>query len=709
VKTVRLRIATSLISVDQAKQNLEMELPASRSLESVADAARAAWDARLKVIEVEGATADQLTTLYSNLYRLHLYPNSGFENVGSASKPVYQYASPVSPKTGPDTPNKTGSKIVSGKMYVNNGFWDTYRTVWPAYSLLSPSTATELVNGFVQQYTDGGWIARWSSPGYADLMVGTSSDVAFADAFVKGVPGINAQEAYDAALKNAAARPPSQNVGRKGLNFSPFLGYTPTSTSEGFSWSMDGYINDFGIANMSKALYDKARPDDPRKQEYLDNYNYYINRARSYVTLFDPAINFFQGKDRSGVWHNSPQTFDPRNWGDDYTETNAWNMAFSAPQDGAGLAAIYGGKAGLAQRLDEFFSTPETANFPGGYGGTIHEMLEARDVRMGMYGHSNQPSHHLTYMYDFAGQPSKTQALVREVLRRLYLGSEIGQGYAGDEDNGEMSAWYVFSALGFYPLQVGSPSYAIGSPLFTKATVHLENGADLVVSAPKNSASNVYVRGLKVNGKAWNKTYLPHDLLAAGGKLDFDMTDKPTSWGTGADAAPPSLTEPGEQPMSWRDSTHDAGAVVSSADGDVGALVDNDSTSTVALTGTSPTVNVQLTTARPVTMYTLSGAAKAAAPKGWTLQGSNDGSTWTTLDRRTGQAFAFDNYTRSFSVATPRAFTAYRIVFDGDATLAELELLGTLRGVEPGTHPSNQTLAKRPTPTPSQPIDRNYG
>jgi hypothetical protein len=272
-----------------------------------------------------------------------------------------------------------------------------------------------------------------------------------------------------------------------------------------------------------------------------------------------------------------------------------------------------------------------------------------------------------------------------------------------------MSAWYVFSALGFYPLQVGSPSYAIGSPLFTKATVHLENGGDLVVSAPKNSASNVYVRGLKVNGKPWNKTYLPHDLLAAGGRLEFDMTDEPTSWGTGADAAPPSLTKPGEQPMSWRDSTHDAGAVVSSADGDVAALVDNDSTSTVALTGTSPTVNVQLTTARPVTMYTLSGAAKAAAPKGWTLQGSNDGSTWTTLDRRTGQAFAFDNYTRSFSVATPRAFTAYRIVFDGDATLAELELLGTLRGVEPGTHPSNQTLAKRPTPTPSQPIDRNYG
>lgn len=706
VNVVNLRIATSLISTEQARKNLEMELPASKSLETVASDAQKAWDAKLKVIEVEGASADQLTTLYSNLYRLHLYPNSGFENTGTASRPVYKYASPVSPKTGADTPTTTGSKIVAGKMYVNNGFWDTYRTVWPAYSLLSPSTAKELVNGFVQQYTDGGWISRWSSPGYANLMVGTSSDVAFADAYLKGVPGLDLQAAYDAALKNAAARPPSQNVGRKGLNSSPFLGYTPTSTSEGFSWSMDGYINDFGIANMSKALYDKAKSSDPRKQEYLDNYNYYLNRAKSYVTLFDPAIDFFQGKDANGLWHESAQTFDPRNWGGDYTETNAWNMAFSAPQDGAGLAAIYGGKAGLANKLDAFFSTPETANFPGAYGGTIHEMLEARDVRMGMYGHSNQPSHHITYMYDFAGQPSKTQEKVREVLRRLYLGSEIGQGYAGDEDNGEMSAWYIFSALGFYPLQVGSPSYAVGSPLFTKATLHLENGRDLVVSAPKNSATNVYVRGLKVDGKTWDKTYLPHDLLAKGGKLEFDMTDRPTSWGTGADAAPPSLTKPGEQPMAWADSTSDEGAVVSSGDGTAAALSDNDSTTTVAVTGA---VNVQLTTARAVQMYTLTGATKATAPKGWTLQGSNDGSSWTTLDRRTGQTFAFDNYTRSFSVASPRAFTAYRIVFDGAATLGEFELLGTPRGVEPGTHPSDTTLAKRPTPTPSQSIDRNYG
>ncbi len=706
---VNLRIATSLISVDQAKHNLELELLPEATVESVRDAARAAWDAKLKVIEVEGGTADQLTTLYSNLYRLHLYPNSGFENTGTAADPSYSYASPVSPKTGPDTPNRTGSQIVAGKMYVNNGFWDTYRTVWPAYSLLYPSDARELVNGFVQQYTDGGWISRWSSPGYANLMVGTSSDVAFADAYLKGVQGLNVQAAYDAALKNAAARPPVENVGRKGMERSPFLGYTPTSVSEGFSWSMDGYINDFGIANMSKALYDKAAKDDPRRQEYLDNYHYYLNRARSYLTLFDPSIGFFQGRDANGVWRETPQSFDPRQWGGDYTETNAWNMAFSAPQDGEGLVSLYGGRAGLASKLDAMFSTPETANFPGHYGGTIHEMLEARDVRMGMYGHSNQPSHHLTYMYTFAGQPSKTQEKVREVLRRLYLGSEIGQGYAGDEDNGEMSAWYVFSALGFYPLQVGSPVYAVGSPLFSKATVHLENGRDLVIKAPRNNSANVYVRGLTVNGQEWGKTYLPHDLLSRGGTLEFAMTDTPAAWGSGPEAAPPTLTNRGEQPAIWQDSTKDAGAVVSSGDGDVGGLVDDNSLTAARLDGTTPTVLVSLQQARPVTMYTLTSTSRSTAPTAWTLQASTDGTTWTTIDRRTGEVFAFDNYTRSFTVPKPKPYTTYRLVFDAPVTLAELELLGTLKTAGNAPHPSQKSVEARPTPTPSQPVERNYG
>src|SRR5207248_5578050 len=316
----------------------------------------------------------------------------------------------------------------------------------------------------------------------------------------------------------------SSALGRKGLRQSLFLGYTPVgSTPEAMSWAMDGYINDFGIANMAKSLLDSAAPDDPNRAQYADDYTYFINRAQNYVNMFDPSVNFFQGRGADGSFRLPPSQYDPRVWGFDYTETDGWNMAFHVPQDGQGLANLYGGKDKLADKLDQFFSTPETAQFTGSYGGVIHEMAEARDVRMGQYGHSNQPSHHIDYMYDYAGQPWKTQAKVREVLSRLYSGSEIGQGYPGDEDNGEMSTWYIFSALDFYPLQIGSPYYAVGSPLSTKATVHLENGRSIVVNAPKNSPSNVYVQGLKVNGKAYGKTFLPYDLLTKGATLDFDM------------------------------------------------------------------------------------------------------------------------------------------------------------------------------------------
>ncbi|MGO4420772.1 GH92 family glycosyl hydrolase, partial [Streptomyces sp. MCAF7] len=505
-----LRIATSLISLDQAKTNLDREIPASASFTQVKSRAQAAWDNILGRIEVEGATRDQLTTLYSNLYRLYLYPNSAFENTGTTDKPKYQYASAFSEPAGENTPTHTGAKIVDGKVYVNNGFWDTYRTTWPAYSLLTPKRAGEMVDGFVQQYKDGGWISRWSSPGYADLMTGTSSDVAFADAYLKGVP-FDAEAAYEAALKNATTVPSESGVGRKGVDTSIFLGYTTTKTHEGLSWALEGYVNDFGLAEMGKALYKKTK-----KARYKEESEYFLRRAQNYVKLFDDKAGFFQGKDADGSWRVDSEKYDPRIWGYDYTETNGWGYAFTAPQDSRGLANLYGGRSGLAKKLDTYFTTPETASpeFAGSYNGVIHEMTEARDVRMGMYGHSNQVAHHATYMYDAAGQPWKTQEKVREVLSRLYTGSEIGQGYHGDEDNGEQSGWYIFSALGFYPLVMGGSEYAVGSPLFTKATVHLENGRALVVRAPKNSARNVYIQGLRVNGKPWNSTALPHDVLA---------------------------------------------------------------------------------------------------------------------------------------------------------------------------------------------------
>jgi len=653
-RTVTLRLATSLISVDQAKDNLRQEIPDGTTFEEVKARAQRQWDRLLGKVEVEGATPDQLTTLYSSLYRLYLYPNSGHEKVGS----TYKYASPFSPMPGPDTPTHTGAKIVEGKVYVNNGFWDTYRTTWPAYALLTPSKAGELVDGFVQHYKDGGWTSRWSSPGYADLMTGTSSDVAFADAYVKGVD-FDAETAYEAALKNATVVPPTSGVGRKGMATSPFLGYTSTDTHEGLSWALEGCLNDYGIARMGRALYRETG-----ERRYREESAYFLDRARDYVSLFDAKAGFFQGRDAKGDWRVPSESYDPRVWGHDYTETNGWGYAFTAPQDSRGLANLYGGRAGLAEKLDEYFATPETASpeFAGSYGGVIHEMTEARDVRMGMYGHSNQVAHHAIYMYDAAGQPWKTQEKVREVLSRLYVGSEIGQGYHGDEDNGEQSAWYLFSALGFYPLVMGSGEYAIGSPLFTKATVHLENGADLVVEAPRNSARNVYVQGVRVNGRPWHSTALPHRLLARGGVIEFDMGPRPSDWGTGRHAAPVSITQDDEVPVPRADVVR----------GD-GPLFDDTSATEAAVT----TVDLPVEGRAKAVQYTLTSPAdRDRAPASWTLQGSADGTTWRTLDEREAESFRWDRQTRVFSVASPGRYAHYRLVLGEEGVLAEVELLG---------------------------------
>ncbi|MBD5785942.1 GH92 family glycosyl hydrolase [Cellulosimicrobium terreum] len=680
-KTVELRVATSFISLAQAKKNLDLEVT-GRSFDDVQASAEQQWNDRLGVVEVEGASEDELVTMYSNLYRLNLYPNSQFENTGTADAPAYKYASPVSATTGSATDTTTNAKIVDGKIYVNNGFWDTYRTAWPAYSLLYPELADELIDGFVQQYRDGGWIARWSSPGYADLMTGTSSDVAFADAYLKGsLDTESALDAYDAALRNATVAPPNNAVGRKGLQTSPFLGFTPESTHESVSWGLEGLINDFGIGNMAAALAEDPATPDERRETLREDSTYFLERATHYVELFDPEVDFFVPRHEDGSWAVDPETYDPEAWGGGYTETSGWNFAFHAPQDPQGLANLYGGKDGLEDKLDEFFSTPEQGAGSGG----IHEQREARDVRMGMWGMSNQVSHHIPWLYDAAGAPSKTQEKVREVTRRLFVGSEIGQGYPGDEDNGEMSSWWIFASLGFYPLQVGSDQYAVGSPLFDKATVHLPDG-DLVVNAENNSVDNVYVQSLTVDGEAHSSTSLSQADLSGGATLDFVMGDEPSDWGTGEDDAPPSLTEGDEAPEPVQDATTAGLGTTTVADGDAStsasALVDNTSGSRTTFATATPTISWEGNGIRPtVGSYTLtSGASGTASPTAWTLEGSDDGETWTTLDERSGEQFRWALQTRPFTVAEPGAYAHYRVAVSASAgagalSLAEVELL----------------------------------
>jgi predicted alpha-1,2-mannosidase len=673
--TVTLRFATSFISVDQARHNLDLEI-GGQTLDQVHAAATAAWKDRLGRIEVTGATETQQVTLYSNLYRLNLYPNSQSENTGTAAAPHWQYASPVSAATGTSTATTTGAKLVDGQIYVNNGFWDTYRTVWPAYSLLYPDIAAKIADGFVQQYRDGGWIARWSSPGYADLMTGTSADVALAEAYLNGVQLPDPLAAYDAAVKDATVASGRSEVGRKGIDTSLFLGYTPTSTGESVSWALEGFINDYGIGNMAAALVQDPKTPAARREQLQDDSKYFLERARNYVNLFDSKTKFFEGRDASGTF----QTGNPLDWGGAYTETDGWNYAFTAQQDGNGLANLYGGQKALEQKLDQFFATPENADHPGGYGGTIHEMLEARAVRIGQLGMSNQPSHHIPYMYDYAGAPSKTQAIVREIMQRLYVGSEIGQGYLGDEDNGEMSSWYILSSLGIYPLQNGSPNWVIGSPQFSRMTVHRTTG-DIVVNAQNNSTKNVYVQSVKVNGATQKSTSIDSSRLVNGGTIDFKMGPDPSTWGTGKNDAPVSLTKGTAVPKPLQDTTGPGlGTATVTGGQDASKLFDDSSSTQMTFTTGTPKITWAYRGGKQApTYYTVTSGASAGDPEDWQLQASNDGVKWATVDYRPGEVFTSRDQTKDYRIGLPGSFAQYRLLVtkstSATPSLAEIELL----------------------------------
>ena len=680
-QTVVMRAATSFISAEQAKKNLAQEL--SGGFEAVKAAAKTLWNNKLSQFEIEGASEEQLITFYSCLYRLYLYPNNMGEETGAGSKGGWQYMSPYT------------REVTDGKLYYNNGFWDTYRTTWAAYSLFTPQQNNEMLLGLIHHFEDSGWMPRWIAPAGTDSMVGTSSDVIFADAMLRGAELTDEQWklAYQSALKNASMSD-FQNAsgGRAGIDKGLFLGYTPGGDQK-FSWSIEGYINDAGIANMANALGDE------------DAYTYYKSRATNYVNLFrdgDGVENkWLAAKNEDGTWTRS--TVDPFAFHQDYTETTALNMACSVPQDGQGLANLYGGRAALAKKLDQLFETTLETDTVGANQG-IHERKEAQEVKMGEYGHSNQPSHHIPYMYLYAGWPDRTQEKVRQVLRQCYVGSRIGQGYIGDEDNGEMSAWFIFSAMGFYPLNMGSGELVFGSPLFKKITLHYENGHDLIIKAPDNSSTNIYVGGLKINDVAYNKTSIKQTVLTDQLKtqdvvLHFDMQATPGTWGTGENDVPDSLTKGDKAPDPLRDRTNSAAVVaekvpttlssgdsIYSADGEnLKNLIDNNSKTSATLKPTDGIISLYYTFAKPqaVSLYTLTSASggKDSAPKKFTLSLSNDGSTWTEADKRENVTFEWSLYTKPFKTDAAD-YAQYRYVrldieSDSDIQLAELELMST--------------------------------
>lgn len=657
---VCLKLATSYISYEQAQRNLNLEIGSRDTFDDVYSRAQKTWDDLLGRVELEGGTEEQYITFYSCMYRMYMYPTNYSENTGTAENPHIVHASPYN-----------GGAVTEGQMYTNNGFWDTYRTAWAGYALLTPNRDTELLNGLVQHYKDSGWIPRWLNPAGTNSMVGTSSDVIFGDAAARGIE-FDMENAMKSAIKNATVVSSNlTNGGRKALETSNFLGYAPYE-SEAFSWSIEGYVNDYGISQLATAM-----------GRYDDEADYFRNRSRYYVNLFNPNIGWFVGRYANGDFRTNSANFNPAGWGwgNDYTETNAWNMCVSVVQDGQGLANLYGGRQNLEKRLDDLFND----NIRNTQSGGIHEMKEAREVRMGEYHHSNQPSHHVIYMYNYAGAPAKTAERVREILTHGYAGQNIGQGYVGDEDNGEMSAWYVLSALGIYPVSMGSGEWAIGTPLFKKATVHMDNGNDLVINAPENSRENMYIQSAKLNGKDYDKNYFKHADLANGAVIDFTMGNKPSDWGTSEHSLPTSITKGDDVAQPATDVTKGmtvsanlSGQTSLAADGKQNAFDDN-SNSPVTFNAGTTSIYYYNPAGKSISMYTITSGDNAGnMPTGYALYASNNNQSWVKLDERTNVTFQWAKYTKPFSVDESKraVYKYYRLDVTGAGNVAEIELLG---------------------------------
>ncbi|MBQ8895071.1 MAG: GH92 family glycosyl hydrolase [Clostridia bacterium] len=657
--TVVMSLATSFISVEQAKHNLELEI-GDKTFKQVYAETEAAWLDIMDRIEIKGGSEEELITFWSNLYRAYLYPTMLHENQGTNEEPDWVYVSPYEGSN--DAPI-----VKDGQMYYNNGFWDVARTTPGLYALLTPTAYGEYLDGFVQHYTENGWIPRWSFPAGSDTMVGTHSDAMFADAYLRGIE-FDYENAYLSALRNGSAYSDNTSYGRKQTETSNYLGYANTTDlRQGFSWSMESYINDAAIAKLAAARGD------------TDIATYYGNRALYYTKLFNEEADFFIGKTSTGGWFTEAENFDPTVWNRDYTETNGWNYAFHIPYDGQGLANLYGGTEELEAKLDEFFGTDGSITLGGERltsSAIIHEMREQREVKLGEYGHSNQPSHHIIYMYNYANAPEKTQYYTRDILDRLYVGASIGQGYLGDEDNGEASAWYLQAAMGIFPVNVGSGNYTLTSPLFEEVTLHLENGNDLTITAKNNSAENVYIQSVTVDGKPYNSTTISHSDFINAKEIVFEMGSAPSDWGKNQ-GAQDSLTTGNEvaEPM---EDLLDHGTVTLSA-GDATAVTDNNG-GTYTTLGTTASLTVSYESPKIVEMYTISNyTSTEKVPTTAALYGSNDGSIWTKLDERTDITFKWSRYVEPFAVANETAYKYYRLDLSTTASameISELELYG---------------------------------
>ena len=495
-EVVHARIASSFISYDQAELNLK-EL-GDDSFETLKEKGKQAWNELLTRVEVEGGNLEQYRTFYSCLYRSLLFPHKFYE-INEKGDIVH-----YSPTTG---------EVLPGYYYTGTGVWDTFRCLFPLLNLLYPSVNKEMQESFLNAYRESGFYPEWSSPGHRGCMVGNNTASVLADAYLKGVKVEDTETLWKGLMASVnGVHPTVSSSGRLGYEYYNELGYVPydVKINENVARTLEYAYDDWCIYELAKAL--------KRPQKEID---LFAKRALNYQNVFDPEHNLMRGKNKDGKFQTP---FSPLKWGDAFTEGNSWHYSWSVFHDPQGLMDLMGGREVFVQMLDSVFAVPPLFD-DSYYGQVIHEIREMQVMNMGNYAHGNQPIQHMIYLYNYAGEPWKAQYWLRQVMDRMYTPNP--DGYCGDEDNGQTSAWYVFSSLGFYPVCPGTSQYIIGAPLFKKATLHFENGKTLEINAPQNSAENIYIESMKLNGQTYTKNYLDYSDLMKGGVWDVEMGDTP--------------------------------------------------------------------------------------------------------------------------------------------------------------------------------------
>lgn len=495
---VHAQVASSFISFEQAELNLK-ELN-GRSFDEVKNDGEARWNQVLGRVEIQDKDVDKLRTFYSNLYRSVLFPRSFYE-YDSQGKVVH-----YSPYNG---------EIEQGYMFTDTGFWDTFRALFPLLNFLYPEMNIKMQEGLINTYKESGYFPEWASPGHRGCMVGNNSASVLADAYLQGVKVKEADVLWKGIISTAnSVHPTVKSTGRWGFDYYNELGYVPNDVyiNESAARTLEYAYNDWCIYELGKAL------NKPESEIQI-----YKERSQNYKNLFNSKYNLMAGRQKNGEF---TEPFSPFKWGGDFTEGNALHYTWSVFHDPQGLINLMGGKKTFNQMLDTVFALPPIFD-DSYYGGVIHEIREMQIMNMGNYAHGNQPIQHMIYLYNYAGQPWKAQYYLREVMDKLYFATP--DGYCGDEDNGQTSAWYVFSAMGFYPVCPGSGEYVIGSPIFDKVRLHLPNGKKLDIRSKNNGKENVYVKKIKLNGKNYQHNYFDISKLKKGGKITFTMDDVPNT------------------------------------------------------------------------------------------------------------------------------------------------------------------------------------